>query len=155
MGLGTPCEWIFRQRWAKLNGCLNMSCCIGLRGAAAKRRCITMIVWGVCGEHIVLQAGHILSFSQQLSVSSSLPSRQSSSPSHFHWALMQRWLRHWNSSFLHACGSEPPPEASGRDRRHLMEYLFREGIISITIIALKIITSQDPGTTAGTELIFL
>lgn len=100
---------------------------------------------GVCAEHIVLQAGHILSFSQQLSVSSSLPSRQSSSPSHFHRALMQRWLWHWNSSFLHGCGSEPPPEASVRDRRPSMKYLFWGGIISIAIIAPKlIIMSPDP-----------
>lgn len=53
--------------------------------------------------------------SQQPWLSSSLPSRQSSSPSHFHRARMHRWLWHRNSSLLHLCGSEAPLEASGRN----------------------------------------
>lgn len=129
-GIRTPLEWIFRQRWAKLNSCSNISCCISLRHSWMKRCCIRMIVLAVCAEHLVLQAGLILSFSQQLSVSSSLPSRQSSSPSHFHRAVMQRWLWHWNSSFLHGCGSELPPEASVRDRRTSMKYLFQGELLA-------------------------
>lgn len=62
----------------------------------------------------------ILRYSRQLWLSSSLPSRQSSSPSHFHAARMQRRLWHWNSSFLQRCGSRPVLEASvGEQRREI------------------------------------
>lgn len=66
----------------------------------------------VCVQTFGLHLGLILTSLQQLWLSSSLPSRQSSSPSHFHKARMQRWLWHWNSSLLHRCGSKAPLEAS-------------------------------------------
>lgn len=55
----------------------------------------------------VRHRGHV----QHAWASSSLPSRQSSSPSHLHTARMQRRFQHWNSSAWQRGGSSSPDEA--------------------------------------------
>lgn len=87
---------------------------------------------------------------QQISECSSLPSRQSSSPSQRQRSWMQRLLLHWNCSALHSWGSTSPSltgETSSRnislsDRYTQNAMLPLHKQISILVLALENIFTQ-------------